>query len=120
MKAAKIDPPKAPQTATELLQAEVLRVTADNNELRAKLAAHDSAAAVRNAIIRKRYLILKDCAREAGVPYGTGWAWHNNRELDSFVIPDTSVIMCEVNDLIARRMRTGRHARRSSAKMSRS
>jgi hypothetical protein len=43
--ADKIKAPKAPQTATELLQAEVLRVTADNNELRAKLAARDSADA---------------------------------------------------------------------------
>jgi hypothetical protein len=45
MKANQIDPHKPPQTATELLQAEVLRVTADNNELRAKLAARDSADA---------------------------------------------------------------------------
>jgi hypothetical protein len=112
MKATQIDPPKAPQTATELLQAEVLRVTADNNELRAKLAARDSADAARNANLVKRNRPLKDCAREAGVDYGTAWKWHNNRELDSYVVSGTSVIIAEVNDMIARRMRTGRHARR--------
>jgi hypothetical protein len=116
MIADKIKAPKAPQTATELLQAEVLRVTADNNELRAKLAARDSADAARNAIPAKRYLKLRAAAREAGVDYSRAWKWHNRGELDSYKIAGTCEIMAEVNDLIARRMRTGRHAKASQRK----
>jgi hypothetical protein len=102
-----------PQSVIEALQA-------SNATMAAQIVELQAAAAARNAIVVKRYLPLKDCARAAGVDYGTAWKWHNNRELDSYVVPDTSVIMAEVNDMIARRMRTGRHARRSSAKMSRS
>jgi hypothetical protein len=116
MKANQIVPLEAPPTATELLQAEVLRVTSDNIELRAKLAAHDSADAARNAIPAKRYLKLRAAAREAGVPYRTAWKWHDRGELDSYYVDGTCEIMAEVNDLIARRTRTGRHAKASQRK----
>jgi hypothetical protein len=102
--APKIDPPDQ-QSVIDTLQATMATMAAQIVELQA-------AAAASNAIIVKRYLILKDCARAAGVPYGSGWKWHDRGELDSYVVPGTSVIMAEVNDMIARRMRTGRHARR--------
>jgi hypothetical protein len=110
------DQPSTPKTdqqsVIDALQATMATMATQIIELQA-------AAAARNAIIPKRYLILKGCAREAGVPYGTAWKWHDRRELDSYVIPGTSAVMAEINDMIARRMRTGRHARKSLAKISR-
>jgi hypothetical protein len=93
-------------------QSVIDTLQASNATMAVQIVELQAAAAARNAIIPKRYLPLKDCAREAGVDYGTAWKWHNNRELDSYVVSGTSVIMAEVNDMIARRLRTGRHARR--------
>jgi hypothetical protein len=61
----------------------------------------------------KHYLKLKECVRQAGVTYQSAWSWHNSGQLDSYVIEGTATIMCELHDLIARRMRTGRHSGRS-------
>jgi hypothetical protein len=110
----KIDQPSTDQQ--DLIDA----LQASNAAMAVKIASYEAADVARSAIIPKEYRILKDCARVAHVPYGTAWKWHNSGELDSFVIPGTSVIMCEVNSLIARRMRTGRHAARTVMKISKS
>jgi hypothetical protein len=104
-----IDPPVA-KTAMELLQDELLVVTTKNTVLQARLDAHDKADAERS---EKKYLKLKDCARKAGVDYRCAWRWHQRGELDSYVVDGTSEIMAELIDMIARRTRTGRHAKMS-------
>ena len=103
--------PPAPQTSVEALVAEVSRLRAYNIELLADRDARDKADAARDAAFAKQYLKLKQCAREAGVDYPNAWKWHNRGELDSYVIEGTSEIMAELNDMIARRTRTGRHAK---------
>jgi len=60
----------------------------------------------------KTFLKLKECVKRAGVSYQLAWSWHNSGQLDSYVIEGTATIMCELNDLIARWTRTGRHSGR--------
>jgi hypothetical protein len=101
------DPPAA-KTAIEILQAELLQWKTETIELRAQRDARDKADAER---AEKKYLKLKDCARKAGVDYRCAWRWHQRGELDSYIVKGTSEIVAELNDLIARRTRTGRHAK---------
>jgi hypothetical protein len=99
-----IDPP-----LDETLEARARRFEADNIKLRTQLAARDAGEPM--PVVSKKYLKLKACARAAGVTYSTAHRYHKHGELDSYVIPGTSEIMADKNDLIARRTRTGRHAK---------
>lgn len=103
--APKIDPPDQ-QSVIDTLQA-------SNATMAAQIVELQAAAAARDAIPVKEYLKLVAAAREAGVDYPNAWKWHNRGELDSYKIKGTCEIMCEKNDLIARRLRTGRHAKAS-------
>jgi hypothetical protein len=95
----------------ETLEARALRFEADNIDLRAQLAAHDARDV--SAKVTKEYLKLKACARAAGVGYSTAHRYHKRGELDSYVVEGTAEVMAELNDMIARRQRTGHHARKS-------
>jgi hypothetical protein len=113
-----LPPADQPSTPKPDQQDLIDALQASNAAMATRIASYEAADAARTAIIPKEYLILKTCAAKAGVPYGTAWKWHRRKQLDSYVIPGTKTIKCEVNDLIARRTHSGRHARRSWAKIS--
>jgi hypothetical protein len=108
-KAANIDPPVASvKPSYEVLEEKARHFEAEYIKLRVEREARHKADTERG---KKQYLKLKDCAGKAGVTYSTAHRYHKHGELDSYVIPGTSEIMAELNDMIARRTRTGRHAK---------
>jgi hypothetical protein len=105
MSGKQIDLPDSPKPGTKAFWiAEAFKMRAERDVL---IAARNAAAAVPP----KQYLKLKEAAGKAAVKYQSAWSWHIKGQIDSYTVPETSVIMAELGDLIARATRTGRHAK---------
>jgi hypothetical protein len=98
-----LPPPPAPVPGTLKGQAALEAWQAECFAWRARYAASEPD---------KNYLKLKECAKRACLNPGTVWAWHDKGELDSYKIEGCRDIMVEFNDLVARKLRTGRHSGR--------